>query len=231
MLFWMTILFYAILILDIPLALVSFGFAALLLSRKRNPVNFNFGMAVLFLAFWLTNIVINSFGLLPKFSSLIENLSFALGIGILHYFLIFTLSFPLPASNRSLKIRILYLFTALMMLICFIPGLYVVSSASVPPFMYANVNPFGLTLFSLYFVLLSILSFTNLVYNYKNSDGIFRLQLKKIIMGTIIAIIVNLFFSNLILFWANFDTSPIGALFTFTVLIYIYSILFSKKVY
>jgi len=183
------------------------------------------------LAFWLTGIVVNSFGLLPGFSSFIENLTFALGVGILHYFLIFTLSFPLPVSNRLLKIRILYFFTALIILSCFVPGLYAVSSASVPPFMYANINPFGLTLFNIYLALLFILSFINLIFSCKNSDGIFRLQLKKIILGTIIAFIVNIFFSSLILFWARFDTSPIGALFTFTVLIYIYSILFSKKVY
>jgi len=226
----MTIIFYAILILEIPLAIISFVFASLILSRRKNPIYFNFGMAVLFLAFWLTGIVVNSFGLLPWFSALIENLTFALGAGILHYFLIFTLSFPLPSPNRSLKIGILYFFTALIVLSCFIPGLYVVSSVSVPPFVYFDANPLGLTLFSIYFVLLSVLSFTNLIYSYKNSDGIFRSQLKKIILGTIVAIIVNLFFSIMVFFWSRFETSPIGAFFTFTVLIYIYSILFSKKV-
>jgi len=228
----MVILFYAILILDIPIAIASFVFAYILLRRaKNNHIYFNFGMAVLFLALWLAGIVVNSFGFLPGFSTFIENLSFALGIGILHYFLIFTLSFPLPSPRRSLKVGILYFFTSLIALSCFIPGLYVISSVSTHPFIYADVNPFGLALYSIYFTLLSVLSFVNLIYKYKNNDGIFRLQLKKIILGTIIAIVVNLFFRITVLFLGHHDTSPIGAFFTFTVLIYIYSILFSKKLY
>lgn len=223
-------LFRAILVIDVFLAIASFAFAYILLFRRdrKNPIYFNFGMAVLSLALWLSSILLLFVDTLPISGVTLENLTYLFGIGILHYFLIFSLTFPTPARKRFLKVFILYIFTALVSTSFFIPGLYALTVVRKVPFLYAEINPIGVSIFSIYFAILSILSFINLVSNFKKSDGIFRLHLKRIIIGTLIAIIVNSIFSVLNAYVSSFDLSSVGAISIFVVLFYIYSILFSK---
>lgn len=222
-------LFTIILFLNIPIALASFVFAYIILRRGRNPIYFNFGMAVLFLALWIVSILLLFFRILPLPITFFLNLSFLFGIWILHYFLIFTIKFPVASPGNRFKINLLYLFTFLVSVTCFIPNLYAIEGRLEFPFLYISIGPMGLSIYTIYFVILVSLAFKNLIRKYLQSDGIFKTQLKKIILGTATAIFFNLLFSITIYFFITFNTTPIGVLFIFTVLLYIYSILFSKN--
>lgn len=226
----MELLFTTILYINVVMMVISFIFAYILLRRaKGDKIYFNFGMSTLFLGLWILSIVLLFFEVIKLDGVFFTNLSFLFGIWILHYFLIFTMKYPVPGSNDRLKINLLYLLTILLSVSIFLPGVYAVESTLDFPFLHVEINPVGLSIFSLYFFILSLLSFINLFKKYFQSDGIFRVHLRKIIIGTLIAVFVNFIFGITIYFFVNFDTTPIGILFVFGVLMYIYSILFSKK--
>ena len=222
--FLFTILFY----IDIVLAAVSFVLAFIILRRRHNPIYFNFGISNLFLALWLTAISLMIVSGSPHNVSFV-NLTFLFGILILHFFAIFTFRFPVKDSRDDKKIIIIYLLTAIMSVPILIPGFYTISAESDFPFLRVNIGRPWLTIFSVYFLALSIMSFRNLVKKYFTSDGIYKTQLFKIIIGTAVAVFANFIFSISIYHFTSFDTNLIGAPFTFAVIVYIYSILFSKK--
>lgn len=223
----MRLLFTAILYLNILVSLISFIFACILLKRsKGNAIYFNFGMAVLFLGTWAAEIFLLFF----KGGILLANLSYLFGIWILHYFLLFTYLYPVASPKLRYKFIIFYFFTLLVSTSIFIPKLYTTKAVVDFPYLYFSANPVGVTIFSVYFAFLSVLAFKNLITKYLQSDGIFKKYLFKIILGTGIAIFFNFIFSINIYYFTEFDTTPIGMLFTFSALAYIYSILFSKKI-
>lgn len=210
--------------------MISFIFAYILLRRaKGNAIYFNFGMSTLFLGLWILSIVLLFFEIIKLGGIFFANISFLFGIWILHYFLVFTMKYPVPGGDDRLKINLLYLLTILVSVTIFLPGFYTTESILNFPFLYVEINSAGLSIFSIYFFLLALLSFKNLLSSYKRSDGIFKKHLKKIIIGTIVAVFANFILGITIYFFINFDTTPIGILFVFGVLTYIYLILFSKK--
>src|SRR3990167_831519 len=98
------IIFTVILYLNIPIAIASFIFAYILLRRaKGNAIYFNFGMAVLFLALWISSIITYYIPALQDIAVLLGNISFIFGIWILHYFLIFTYKFPFSFRDDRAK--------------------------------------------------------------------------------------------------------------------------------
>ncbi len=229
---FLRILFTIILFLNIPMAVASFIFAYILLRRaKGNAIYFNFGMAVLFLALWVANILLLFWSplVINILSLFLTNLSFAFGILILHYFLIFTFHFPVSTLKARSKEIILYLLTLIILISIFLPGLYTKSVIFDFPFYYVFFNPLGLVVYTAYFFVLSLLAFVNLYKKYLRFDGVIRVNLKKILVSTFLAILFNFFLSLMVYFFISFNTTPFGALFTSLVLFYIYSILFSKK--
>ena len=226
------IIFTIILILDIPLAIASFVFAYILLFRRdwRNPIYFNFGMATLSLGLWIFVTILTYIQNLFLSTYFLETLSFIFGLWILHYFAIFTYKYPYSLKKDSNIIILLYAVTSLFTLSFLIPDLYIFKSELRFPFLYNELNLIGFTLFIIYFSVLSILSFKNLIYKYLNSGGIHKIQLKKIIVGTVVGVIANLIFSLSIYYFAPYDFTIIGILFASGVLMYIYSIMFSKKI-
>ena len=228
---FLKVLFTIILYLNVLIAIASFIFAFILLRRtKGNAIYFNFGMATLFLGLWITSIPLIFLKFTEPVNIFLTNTTFLFGIWILQYFLIFTIYFPTPHLKRkNIWVPLLYLLTLLISFSIFIPNLYTVRAVSDFPYLYVKFNAAGLTIYTLYFIALAAASFKNLIYKYRQSDGIFKIQLKKIILGTGIAVAANLALSITIYYFTEFDFSPIGALFTFAVLAYIYSILFGKR--
>ncbi|MDX9913988.1 MAG: hypothetical protein RBS77_05415 [Candidatus Moranbacteria bacterium] len=222
----METIFVIAVLLNIPIALAAFISSFILLRRaKNNQIYFNFGLANLFLALWATDIILLfSF---PKFGMIFGNLSWFLGIWILHYFLIFTYYFPTPLKTKIYFDKtVLYFLTLLLSFSIFIPGFYTLDVHSVFPYIYFQVNTVGMLIFSGYFVLLAILAFKNLFFQYRRSDGIFKIQLKKIMSAVALAVLFNLIFSVNFYYFTKFDLTPIGILFTSGILFYIYLILF-----
>ena len=225
----MELLFTIIIFLNIPMAIASFIFAFILLGRsKSNAIYFNFGMATLFLALWISETFFAFFPIFPFTTKIWILTSFSCGLGIMHFFLMFTYNYPFSKAVSRYKIIILYIASILVASSPFVPKLYIQEISLDFPFIYERDNFIGLTIFSTYFVLLAALSFINLIKSYRESDGIFRINLKKIIVGTGIAVIANLIFSIFLYYFSTFEATPIGVLFTFGVILYIYSILFSK---
>ncbi|HLC69647.1 MAG TPA: hypothetical protein VJH75_01220 [Patescibacteria group bacterium] len=226
---FLRVLFTVVLYLNILLAVASFFFAFILLRRsKGDAIYFNFGMAVLMLGVWMFVTLSDYFGLTPFSSSLHARLGFLLGLWALHYFLIFTYYFPLQKMVTKSVTPFFYIGTIAISVLALWPGL--ITSASVDfPFRYREINPLGLTIYTVYFSFLAIIAFTNLFKRYEASDGIHRRQLKKIIAGTAVAVVANLFFSLINFYYVSFDLTHLGMFFAFTILIYIYLILFSKK--
>ena len=188
-------LFTTIVYLNTIMAVAAFVFAFILLKRGRNPIYFNFGMAILFLALWMLITLLDFFRFTPLSSTFHLLLEFAAGIWILHYFLIFTYNFPIVRPDNKLKILFFYITTTVVFVTIFIPNLYVTSSFIDFPFRYSEVNATGLSIFIIYFIILAIVAFVNLFQNYERSDGLHRTQLKKIMAGTAIAIVANIIFS------------------------------------
>lgn len=226
----MELIFTIIIYLNIPMAIAAFVFAAILLSRSRgNPVYFNFGMSVLSLALWILVTFFSFFFIGPITLTFWLLSSYFFGLWIIYFFLMFTYKYPFSQDVKKLTIYILYTLSALVVLTIFVPNLYIFEDKLDFPFIYEKTNPIGLTIFSTYFIIFATLSFINLFKSYWRSDGIHKVQLKKIIIGTLVAVLANLIFSLFIYYFSTFESTPVGILFTFGVLIYIYSILFSKK--
>ncbi|OGY45805.1 MAG: hypothetical protein A2744_01580 [Candidatus Buchananbacteria bacterium RIFCSPHIGHO2_01_FULL_44_11] len=227
---FLRVLFTAVLYLNIPMAITSFVFAFILLRRaKGNGIYFNFGMATLFLALWQVALPLLFIDFSLPFNIFLVNVTWLFGIWIMHYFLIFTYNFPISTLYSHKQLGFLYLLTLFVSFTFFIPDLYTKGAYPNFPFLKLVVNPIGLTIYTVFFVSLAFFSFKNLIVNFLKSDGIFRIQLKKIIIGTGVAVIANLFLSITIYYFIDFDTAPLGTVFVFAVLLYIYSILFSKK--
>ncbi|OGY43701.1 MAG: hypothetical protein A2731_03730 [Candidatus Buchananbacteria bacterium RIFCSPHIGHO2_01_FULL_39_8] len=228
---FLKIVFSILLYLNVPMAIASFIFAFILLRRaKGNPIYFNFGMAVLFMALWMLVTLLDFFRFTLFTSTFHALLSFAVSIWVLHFFLLFTYNFPAPKLINEFKILFFYLATFVISLSAFLPGLYVTSGSVEFPFRYREINPLGLSIFTIYFTILAIIAFFNLFQSYERSDGLHKTQLKKIMAGTAIAIVANLIVSLINYYYTSFDLTSVGIFSTFTVLVYIYSILFSKKV-
>jgi len=133
--------------------------------------------------------------------------------------------FPYSNERKDSKIALWFLILSIFIgASLFIPGAYVESVVPAFPFLKVLLNPLGLTVYSIYFIALAVGSFRNLITKYNKSDGIHKTLIRKVMNGTLIAVVANLFFSILIYFFTDFDTNPIGAPFTFFVLSYIYSI-------
>lgn len=225
----MELIFKIILYVDIVLALISLFFAIVLLARNRDSITLNFGMMVLSVFFWIVSILLLFFILVPQISSVfLLNLSFFFGALIAHFFYIFTLKFPF-SKNENIKIILFYILTVAVSISIFLPGLYGRKTSLDFPFLHIDINPVGLTIFTSYFLLVGIFAFKNLLVKFFSADGIHKIQLKKIIIGTFITFIVNAVISISIYFFIDVDLTPIGILFTFSILMYIYSIIFQKK--
>jgi len=225
----MELIFKIILYVDVVLALASLFFAIVLLSRSRDSITFNFGMMVLSVFFWIVSILLLFFPLIPQASStLFLNLSFLFGALVAHFFYIFTVKFPFT-KNKNTKILLLNFFTLILSVSIFWPGLYGREVILDFPFLHVDINPLGLGIFTTYFVLVGVFAFKNLLVKFFSTDGIHKIQLKKIIAGTFITFIVNAVVSIFIYFFIDIDLTPIGILFTFSILMYIYSIIFQKK--
>jgi len=224
------IIFTIILILDIPLAIASFIFAYILLFRRdwRNPIYFNFGMAILSMAIWLFITLLDFFRLTPFSPTMHAIFGFTISIWVLHFFLIFTYYYPIKIISLNLRLPIIYILTIIVSLSAFLSNLYVFDSQVVFPFRYRYMNPIGITIFIIYFSILAGVGLYNLFKNFEQSDGVNRIKIKKIMSGTSLAILANLFFSLVNYYYTPFDLTLFGMFSTITVLIYIYSILFSK---
>ncbi|MBN1779035.1 MAG: hypothetical protein JW816_02345 [Candidatus Buchananbacteria bacterium] len=187
-------------------------------------------MSALFLGLWLSasEIMYLDLNFLPRI--FIVDLTFLFGIWILHYFYIFTYYFPFQRVEIRWQEKFIYFLTILISVSIFIPSLYARSADLDFPFLFVNINKIGLSIFVAYFVLLIVLSLKNLLSKYFISDGIHKINLKKVIVGTTLALIVNLFFSMSIYFFTEFDTNVVGAFFTLGVIIYIYLILFPRDI-
>jgi len=225
----MKTIFLTILLVNIPIVLASFFFAVVLLRRGKNPIYFNFGMAVLSLALWSVAEELLFFNPFSYFFVVLDQLTFLFGIWIVHYFLIFTMNFPIPTSKKLRQQVLLYIVTSIISFSFFLPGWYTQNVYANFPFVYIYDNPLGLTIYAFYFFVLGLLSFKNLIFRYIQSDGILRIQLKRIIIGTALVLLINFFSSITIYYFSAFSTAPIGVFFTSMTLIYIYSILFTKK--
>ncbi len=223
-------LFTIILFLNILMAIASFIFAYILLRRaKGNAIYFNFGMSALFLALWITVTFLAYFPIGVFTITFWILLSYFFGLGIMHFFLMFTYKYPVSKDISRANIFIIYTASILVALTLLVPDLYVLENKLDFPFMYEEDNPIGLTIFSIYFVILEAMSFVNLGKYYIKCFVIFKKNLKKIIIGTGVAVVANLIFSLFIYYFSNFQSTSIGVLFTFGVLLYIYSILFSRR--
>ncbi len=224
----MKTLFIALQFINPIIIIFSFAFAFIILRRGRDPIYFNFGMATLFLALWLTASEIMYLIIPDALRIIVINLTFAFGILIMHYFTIFTFYFPSLSSVRNRPVTaILYLLSFLVALSTIVPGMYVQRAVLDYPFLYVSFNNVNLTIFTLYFIVLTAISFNNLFKKYINSVGIHKIQLKKVIIGASVVIFINLFLSILLYFVTDFDTNIIGAFFAFAVIVLIFSMLFS----
>ena len=222
-------LFFGAIFLDFILAIFSFYFSFTLLRRRNDKIAFNFGMATLCLGFWLITLAFLFLGVLPSYGTFLTNLTFIFGIGILHFFYIFTLYFPVIQVENHKRIEYtVSLVTSFVALSTLIPGLYCISTMYDRPLVYINNNPVGLSIYTFYFALLSVLIAVNLRKSFLESDGHYRAVIKKIGVSSMIAIIVNLILSIIVFYIWEFDTSIIGAIATSIVIYYIYSILHTK---
>ncbi len=223
------IIFTTILYVNVLMMFVSFFFVGVLLKRaKGNPIYFNFGMSDLFLGLWMLVTLLDYFRLTPFASLFHARLGFLAGIWILHYFFIFTFYFPFPKKLNKYFIPLLYSITIIVSIVTMMP--FSIISASVDfPFRTRVVDSVYLTLYIIYFGLLMSMSLHNLFKSFELSDGIAKIQTRKVLIGTSLALLANLIFSLINFYYTSFDLTPIGMFFTFGVLIYIYSILFSKS--
>jgi hypothetical protein len=220
-------IFAAVVLLNIPLAIFSFYFSFILIHRRNDRVAFNFGMAVLFLGLWLVTLLALFLRFLPISSDLLVNLTYVFGVAILNYFFLFTLCFPILRNKNYTFIRNLVSLLSLGIgLSALVPGLYSKVIKIDGPLIYLETNPLGLSIYSLYFVALTLLIINNLWKSYVRSDGHYRVVIKRISISSSIAIIVNFFVSILVFFVWTFDTAPLGALTTSVAIYYIYLILY-----
>ena len=228
---FLRVLLTIIIYLNIPMALAMFFFAYVLLSRsKGNAIYFNFGMCILFLALWIMDSFLIFAKAIPIPALVFVLLSFITGLWVMHYFLLFTYKFPLELRPNKVRDSLLYFFSSLLTLSFLIPDLYVIEVSVDSPFLWENINYLGHTIFTIYLFILAILAFKNLIQRYLTSGGIHKVYLKKIIIGTLTAVVIVFAVGLVALYFVEFDFSYIAVLSTFTVLAYIYSILFSKKV-
>lgn len=224
------VLFTIILYLNIPIVLAMFFFAYVLLCRSRgNAIYFNFGLCILFLGWWslITFLTFFENTVIPTVTFAL--LSYVAGLWVMHYFLFFTYRFPVQLRVNRLRDSLLYIFSLVLTLSFFIPKMYVLEARVDFPFLLEKSNYIGLSIFTAYLTFLAFLAFKNLIQRYFKSDGIHKIYLKKITIGTLTAVVITMFFSLVVLYFGDFDFTYIGVLSTFTVLVYIYSILFSKK--
>lgn len=225
----MELIFEIILYIDIAIALVSLFFAIVLLFRSHDSITFNFGMTILSLFFWVVSILLLFFRITPQVPPvLFLNFSFIFGAFIAHFFYIFTLKFPFTKNESKRKITLIYIFTIVISVLIFLPDLFSRDAVLDFPFLYVDMNPIGLVIFTTYFGIVGFFAFKNLIVKYFFTDGIHKIQLQRIIIGTFITFIVNIIFSMSIYFFIDVDLTPIGILFTFSIFMYIYSIIFNK---
>src|SRR3989344_8766483 len=221
--------FTGILYINAVMAAVTPVFSAILLKRGRgNPIYFNFGMSTLFLGLWMAATLLDFFRLTPFSSDVHARLGFLLGLWILHYFLLFSIFFPFRLISDNRRISVIYIATLLSSLLAILPT-FVKDAIVLFPFRFRTIDPLLLTIYNLYFVGLSVFALMNLFKNYERSDGIYRIQLRKIIAGTSIAVFANIIFSLVNFYYTDFDLTAVGMFFALGVLIYIYLILFKQE--
>jgi len=146
--------------LNIILALATYFLAITLLTRRHNAVYFNFGMALLSLAIWISDILILFFGVLPNFLDLLMRFSFLFGLYTLHYFLLFTYKYPfppIPPKYSQIKVTLFYFFTFAMSLFILFFNIFARPIVFDFPMVYASFSPTFLTVYILYLVLASFM--------------------------------------------------------------------------
>ncbi|MDD2807598.1 MAG: histidine kinase N-terminal 7TM domain-containing protein [Patescibacteria group bacterium] len=213
-----------ILYINVILMVVSFCLSYILLKRKGSGVHY-FGMALLVLGLWMLFTLSDYFRLTPLSPIFHAQMGFLTGALVLIFFYLFTRNFPVPDAAPKSKYYFFYGIVIFIAFISFWPE-FITSAYSNFPFRYRTINPFYLTIYNTYFFLFSALSFKNLFVSYEGSGGIYKIQLRKIIVGSAFVVLSNIIFSLLNFYYTNFDLTAIGIFFTFIILFYIYSILF-----
>lgn len=218
-------LFLAVLYVNVILMLVSFYLSYALLKRKEKGV-FYFGMSLFSLGLWMLFTLSDYFRLTTLSSIFHARMGFITGVWVLIFFYLFTRNFPVVDGTQKKINSLFFLLAVAASVFCFFPG-FVTSASTDFPFRFRKINPYYLTIYNTYFFLFCILSFKNLFASYDVNGGIYKIQLKKIIIGSAIVVLSNVVFSLLNFYYTNFDLTALGIFFTFLILIYIYSILFS----
>lgn len=213
-------------LVNIPIAAATLFFALFLLRRWRDPIIFNFGMSALMLAIWIANVTILflDVALVETYRLALVKSRFIFGMLVMHFFLIFTYKYPYPLIKDRTIVVGLYIFNGAYTVFIAAMSWFPLDAYYEAPFHYIVHSDLSRSIFIIHFTALSLWAFSNLIYKLALSEGIFRRRLRKIIVGTGIAVAGNIILSIGSFFVTDLDLNPFGILFTVTVLAYIYSI-------
>lgn len=202
------------------------------IGNRKNVVNIFYALAVLMAALWTGGLLGDALAIGTQDISILTRFIYITPILAVFFFYIFTYYFPYKTYTISKSLVLLLLaFTIISLTIVIIPGAMIPLTLTKLETLRFYYNRIGYAIYSLYFILFTVLAFKNLLIKYKTSDGIWRKRIKQVLIGTSVAFIGGGLF-NLILPMIC-DSYVLGGylapFFTFFTAVYIWYHIFWKS--
>ena len=199
------------------------------ISSRKNPINISYALTVFAAGLWTVVLIGVRLFNSPLLISWSVRISYLMGGAIPIFFYLFSHYFPYETKRLVLRHKLLLLLAALFLAsISLFPNLMIAGHVLPENRFNPEVSIFWKWIFTCYLVFMTFFGFRNLFLKYKQSNGLWRLRLRQVIIATIVAFIIGISFGMIVPFVYNNSPTWIGATGTIFMAIYIWYNIFWK---
>jgi hypothetical protein len=212
--------------------LINLLMSIIVISRgARNKINVYFSLMTFFYFLWAEGLFIGrtlNSGMFWYYAGAIFVYPAALGIIISLFY--FSLNFPIRVKNIKKSFHyILLLLAILISIIVYIPNYFILNfSKSIHEYTLFVFQPTYI-LYSIYFIVLALLSIYNFLYKYNSLESLFKKRIRFLMITVIIGLIFGSYFDLILCYSANYKYTWLGPLFTLPINVVALYLIYSKK--
>ena len=201
-------------------------------SNPKHPVNVYYSLATLADALWISSVLLYRTTDSPFLISLGLRFSYILPVFIALFFYLFCYYFPYKTTKFPYKVFLPLLFVSVFVIIVYMLPNVVVKGDILPENrLTPGNNRIGNFIYIFYFLSAMFISFYNLSKKYTQSDGIWRVRLRQVIVATAVAMGGGMTFNLILPIFMNryIYEGYIGPFFTLFMAAYIWYHIFWKS--